>query len=524
MRDTDKTQGVFLKHLKIVLSFAVLLAFSSANANVVGADTHNFNPLVNGVDFVTVKSSETLDPGQLNMGLFIDYAANSLPSYKGVSGVKVEPDDTLLHMDIHAALGLTNWWDIGFNVANVLQQDTSVEEHKGFFSDKGLTDYMLYTKIRFLGNDQGGAALAVSVNLPQTKNSPFLGFNSPAPSHDYNEDPIYNIELVLDKDFGMWAAGLNLGYRVRSPGVNKSAVGLPGDSRDGEEVDINPIPDQFLASAALSKKFNDKTRIIGEIYASFLADDPVDVGGDGTPSATTTNTLTQTSEELSTAEFLLGLRHDFRPNIHWHIGAATSILDGTSSPDWRVYTGLNFRFGLWGGAAAAPVVVEEVVEEIIEEPVIEEPYIEEPIVEEPVIETPPMPIVTDINDTDVFKNSTMQKVEIYSFRNLNFRTNSAKIPSEFKPRLAELTEYVNRPPAFTRLIVHGHTDSRGSANYNLALSQRRADMVRKALILAYGLPADKIAAIGHGEDQPIADNLTPEGLLANRRVEFEIMR
>lgn len=514
-----------MKYINLGLLLLAVFTINTAQANVVGADTHNFNPLVNGIDFVTVKSSETLDAGYLNLGAFIDYSANSLPTYEDTNlGRTIEPDDTLLHMDLHAALGLTNWWDIGFNIANVISQETNEEAQRGFFADKGLTDIMLYTKIRFLGNDEGGAALALSANLPQTKNSPFLGLNTPAPSEDYNKDPIFNIELALDKDFGKWSAGVNAGYRVRSPGKAKSAIGLEGASTAGDEVTINPVGDQILASAALAYKMTDKTRIIGEYFTSFLAGDPEDVGGQS--SGAQSNDV-QDAKTYSTNELLLGLRHDLKPNIHLHAGASTALQDGTSSPDYRVYGGVNYRFGrLWGAAAAPrPEPVEEIVEEIVEEPYIEEPVIEAPIIEEPIAPpAPAAPIIADANDTNVFGNAQMQKVEIYSFRNLNFRTNSAKIPSEFRPRLSELTQYVNQTPVFQRLIVHGHTDSRGSSQYNAALSQRRADMVRRALIQVYGLPAEKLSSIGHGEDQPIADNTTPEGLLSNRRVEFEIFR
>ncbi len=514
-----------MKYIKIGLLALSLLTVNTVQANVVGADTHNFNPLVNGIDFVTVKSSETLDAGYINLGAFIDYSVNSLPTYnQTVGGVlqTVEPDDSLLHLDLHAALGLTNWWDIGINIANVVSQTTEQELQNGFFADKGLTDVMLYTKIRFLGNDKGGAALALSVNLPQTKNSPFLGLNSPAPSDDYNQDPIINIELAVDKDFGKWSAGANVGYRMRNPGKNKSSIGIFNESSaDDDEVTLNPVGEQILASAALAYKMTDKTRIIGEYFTSFLAGDPENVGG---TSSGTSSTEEQLSKTFTTGELLLGLRHDIKPNLHLHAGASTALQEGTSSPDYRVYGGVNYRFGkLWGGAvAAAAVPVEEIVEEVIEEPYVEEPVIEEPIVQEPI--APAQPIIADANDTNVFGNAPSQKVEIYSFRNLNFRTNSAKIPSEFRARLSELTQYVNQSPVFQRLIVHGHTDSRGSSQYNAALSQRRADMVRRALTQVYGLPAEKLSSIGHGEDQPIADNETPDGLLSNRRVEFEIFR
>ncbi|MDP3584030.1 MAG: OmpA family protein [Thiobacillus sp.] len=67
--------------------------------------------------------------------------------------------------------------------------------------------------------------------------------------------------------------------------------------------------------------------------------------------------------------------------------------------------------------------------------------------------------------------------------------------------------------------VAGHTDSRGSDEYNMALSQRRADAVRNHLIKK-GIEADRLTAVGYGESQPVADNATDEGRFKNRRVEL----
>ncbi len=70
--------------------------------------------------------------------------------------------------------------------------------------------------------------------------------------------------------------------------------------------------------------------------------------------------------------------------------------------------------------------------------------------------------------------------------------------------------------------VEGHTDSAGSAARNRALSQRRAQAVRRYLI-GKGVPGGRLTALGFGPDQPVQDNATPEGAAANRRVEFRIM-
>ncbi len=74
---------------------------------------------------------------------------------------------------------------------------------------------------------------------------------------------------------------------------------------------------------------------------------------------------------------------------------------------------------------------------------------------------------------------------------------------------------------FKAIVVEGYTDSRGSAEKNKQLSFDRADAVRQYLI-SRGIPAEKIRAVGLGEEQPVATNATPEGRAENRRVELVV--
>jgi OmpA-OmpF porin, OOP family len=69
--------------------------------------------------------------------------------------------------------------------------------------------------------------------------------------------------------------------------------------------------------------------------------------------------------------------------------------------------------------------------------------------------------------------------------------------------------------------VAGHTDSMGSDEYNLGLSQRRVDSVRTYLVQK-GVDSSRMSARGYGESQPVADNGTAEGRAQNRRVELRI--
>jgi outer membrane protein OmpA-like peptidoglycan-associated protein len=84
-------------------------------------------------------------------------------------------------------------------------------------------------------------------------------------------------------------------------------------------------------------------------------------------------------------------------------------------------------------------------------------------------------------------------------------------------RLASfMTEYPQR-----QVAIEGHTDSRGSDEYNRDLSKRRADSVRDALV-ERGVQAQRIRSVGLGEAYPVAGNDTPGGMQQNRRVEIVI--
>lgn len=71
-------------------------------------------------------------------------------------------------------------------------------------------------------------------------------------------------------------------------------------------------------------------------------------------------------------------------------------------------------------------------------------------------------------------------------------------------------------------IATGYTDSVGTAEYNLALSKRRANAV-KAYLVSKGVPADQIVTVGKGEAEPAATNQTAPGRALNRRVVLEIV-
>lgn len=100
-----------------------------------------------------------------------------------------------------------------------------------------------------------------------------------------------------------------------------------------------------------------------------------------------------------------------------------------------------------------------------------------------------------------------------------FAFDSAELTDEGKKAIAEYRKEL-RPEIATAFagIVIGHTDSTGSADYNLGLSKRRAQAVSDHLANT-GVPADILREVGRGEEDPIASNDTAEGRAQNRRVE-----
>lgn len=106
-------------------------------------------------------------------------------------------------------------------------------------------------------------------------------------------------------------------------------------------------------------------------------------------------------------------------------------------------------------------------------------------------------------------------------QNVKFETRSANLKPESAAVLDEVADLMRRYPAY-RLTIEGHTDNVGTEENNLALSQFRAGACRLYLIEEAGIAEQRINSRGFGATRPRADNGTPEGRAANRRVEFAL--
>jgi outer membrane protein OmpA-like peptidoglycan-associated protein len=185
----------------------------------------------------------------------------------------------------------------------------------------------------------------------------------------------------------------------------------------------------------------------------------------------------------------IAMRLGFRARtgiVRWYFGGALEGLRKARSNDVSLYGGIKMPLGSWEKPA-------------------------------PVVAPAPVPDVVTVE-----KKIEILKENLSVRREINFETaKDVILPGSF-PELDSAAAIINEHVEHIKLItIEGHTDSRASAAYNQALSERRANSVRNYMI-GKGVPAEKLKAVGYGESRLKVEETSPETLLINRRVEFKV--
>ena len=129
-------------------------------------------------------------------------------------------------------------------------------------------------------------------------------------------------------------------------------------------------------------------------------------------------------------------------------------------------------------------------------------------------------IVSNVGDTLMVYMQPIKTGTSFVVKNIYFNTNDTSLTAESNKELDKQAKFLKENPNVNITIV-GHTDSRGSDEYNLKLSEGRAVSVMRALI-DRGIAPERLKAEGRGETQPVASNETEEGRAENRRIEIEV--
>jgi len=137
--------------------------------------------------------------------------------------------------------------------------------------------------------------------------------------------------------------------------------------------------------------------------------------------------------------------------------------------------------------------------------------IEEVVEEEEVVAEAPAP------EVEAPKAPESRTETIAMVRNANFETDSATLTPAAESAVVAVIDELAALDNIGSLTVVGYTDSRGSESYNQGLSERRAQTV--ADMISSRIAGVEMSVVGLGESNPVASNDTPEGRLANRRVE-----
>jgi outer membrane protein OmpA-like peptidoglycan-associated protein len=119
---------------------------------------------------------------------------------------------------------------------------------------------------------------------------------------------------------------------------------------------------------------------------------------------------------------------------------------------------------------------------------------------------------------DVLQTTDTPRGLVVNMADVLFRTGKYELSSDAQLKLAKLSGIIQAHPGLN-LTIEGYTDTTGTADFNMTLSQQRADTVRQFLV-TQGMSPDSITARGLGEADPIADNSTAAGRKLNRRVEI----
>ncbi len=136
---------------------------------------------------------------------------------------------------------------------------------------------------------------------------------------------------------------------------------------------------------------------------------------------------------------------------------------------------------------------------------------------------PVPPKANIVHDTIIQTKEVVRVVEkgqSFTPYGINFKRGKSEIEIESEPILTSVVKWLRDNPTIT-VEVRGHTDSEGSADKNVTLSQQRAESVRSYLVKE-GIDPTRLSAKGLGKNVPVADNNSEKGKAQNRRIEFYV--
>jgi outer membrane protein OmpA-like peptidoglycan-associated protein len=135
-------------------------------------------------------------------------------------------------------------------------------------------------------------------------------------------------------------------------------------------------------------------------------------------------------------------------------------------------------------------------------------------------------VVNQYEDDDGCPDEKLVTVTSTKFelkQTVHFEYNTAEIKSDSFNLLEQVGKALNDNPQIKKVRIEGHTDDVGGDDYNMKLSRKRAEAVKKHLVDVNGVAAERLVVEGFGKTRPVQQGDDEESRALNRRVEFVIV-
>jgi outer membrane protein OmpA-like peptidoglycan-associated protein len=488
------------RHRPVLAALTALAALAATPAQAQGLDGERFAPAAGAAGGFAVERPAV--PGHLGygLGLFLHLADDALVVRDRASG-EVEETllDTALSLDLLASLGLFDRLELAIHlpVRLVYQGASRTIDGAALAAAAGIGDLRLVLKATLLhdGNEASGFVVGVAapVTLPTGTASALRG------SGAVTVEP-----RLLALGYGRrWYLSGSVGFRLRERQVDYA----PGHELTfGAAYTYRPGIEEGWIDLQLEAVGG----LLPGVEARALSNLPLEVLG--------------------------GLI--LRPAPRWsiYLGGGLGITNGVAVPDFRAIAGLRYVVGLptRGGKKDSdgdeitdrqdrcPQAGEDLDGFEDEDGCPEADNDRDGIGDDD--DECPDDAEEPGGDRDGCPDRArivIRKGRVHVYGKVLFPTGSDDISPKSALLLDDMARLLQEHKQIRRLEIQGHTDSTGGADFNLKLSQERAQNVRSALIRR-GVAERRLVARGYGETSPMAPNFTNAGRAKNRRVEFAI--
>ncbi|MGE3457018.1 MAG: OmpA family protein [Kofleriaceae bacterium] len=468
---------------RMLLAAALVAAPNAGRADGLNTDSIRTNLI--GEGGVAVSNTDTLAAGAIRISTMGDFSDDPLELRDENGDRAAGLVDSVTSMALRVAIGLPKNFEVSALAPFVLDQQVGDMAS----SARGIGDVGVAAKWSARPGRRVGFALATEVIFPTGDEGSMAGDGTVGAQ----------IQAMGDVALGPLRVGGMAGVRFR------------GDEASFQDASVG---NQALWGAIADWGIAARLNLVGEVHGA--------VGIDSSESP---------------VEALGGLRYSFGS---WMAvaGGGAALSSSVGAPEWRAFLGGAVTLGGREEPRHAPVrfLPVDPPDERVEERTAPADSV-----------APPIPVITDADgdglddDDDKCKSEpetrngfddddgcpdtspayVFTKDAPLVFHNILFDTGKYRILPESYPVLDEIATSLTAQPKI-RVRIDGHTDARGTAQANLALSQQRALAISNYLVAA-GIDAARVEYEGFGESRPVDTNNTATGQQNNRRVELRVI-